>query len=128
MPEYIEPYIKVYECLINHPELTRLDAMLISKIMLFEQGCWISSNNLGLLCGAHIRTIQKKLVALQKKGWVAILPDHSTKRRFVWATLKETPAGPLFDYNEKAEKEMEKQRARNVKFLVRETAKQLTLW
>jgi hypothetical protein len=124
----IEPYIKVYEWLVRHPELTRLDALLISKIMQFPCGCWISSFNLGGVTGAHWRTIQKKLKALQKKGWVAILPDEGSNKRIVWATLKKPPLGQLFDYNEKSEKGRERQIARNIQYETRKLAKQLTLW
>ena len=128
MPEYIEPYIKVYEWLLKQPDLTRLDAILISKIMQFPNGCWISSKNLGLICGAHLRSIQKKIAALVKKGWLAKLTDEESNRKYVWATLKEPPIGPLFDYMENAEKQMQKQKARNARFMIQNLSKQLSLW
>lgn len=128
MPEYIEPYIKVYEWLLRQPELTRLDALLLSKIMLYPAGCWISSQKLGELLGANRRTIQRRINELQKKGWLAILPEYNKSFRYVWATLKEPPAGPLFEYSEKAENEMQKQRSKNAQAMIRNLAKQLTLW
>lgn len=127
-PAYIEPYIKVYEYLLNQPDLNWLDILLISKIIQFPRGCWIRSGNLGDIFGIHIRTVQKKLVALQKKQWVAILPEERSNRRYVFATLKNPPAGPLFEYNENAEKAKQELRARNARFVRNELAKQLTLW
>jgi len=128
MPEYIEPYIKVYIWLLQHPELKPLDAIVISQIMQFPAGCWISSNNLRKMFGVHIRTVQKKIAELQKKQWLAVLPEDCSNRRFVWATLKDPPAGPLFDYNEKAEKGKQKLRTKNAQFMIQKTAKQFSLW
>lgn len=128
MPDYIEPYIKVYVWLIKHPDLTPSDATLISQIMQFPTGCWISSQNLGNILGIHMRTVQKKLVALQKKEWVAILPELHSNRRFVWATLKDPPIGPLFDYNKIAEKGMQRRRIQNAQYMAQTIAKQFTLW
>jgi len=128
MPEYIEPYIKVYEWLLRQPDLTRLDVLLISKIMFYPSGCWISSQRLGELLGVHQRTIQKRVKELQRKGWLAILTEYNKSFRYIWATLKDPPIGPLFDYNEKAEIEMQKQRARNARFMIHGLAKQMTLW
>jgi len=128
MPEYIEPYIKVYEWLLRQPDLNRLDVLLISKIMLYPSGCWISSQRLGDFFGVHKRTIQKRINQLQAKGWLAILPEYNKPFRYVWATLKQPPAGPLFEYSEKAEAQMQKQRAKNARYMIQGLAKQLTLW
>jgi len=124
MPDYIEPYIKVYVWLLQHPELKPLDAIVISQIMQFPTGCWISSNNLRKLFGIHKRTVQKKIVELQKKQWLAVLPEEQSNRRFVWATLKDPPIGPLFDYGEKAEEAMRGLRAKNARYMVKTIAKQ----
>lgn len=128
MSEYIEPYIKVFEWLLKQPDLTRLDALLISKIMRYPEGCWISSQKLGELLGANRRTIQRRINHLQSKGWLAVLQEYNKSFRYVWATLKEPPIGPLFDYNQKAEEQMQKQRAKNARFMISQTAKQLSLW
>lgn len=128
MPEYIEPYIKVYEWLLRQPDLTRLDVLLISKIMLYPSGCWISSQKLGELLGVHKRTIQKRINELQAKEWLSVLPEYNKPFRYVWATLKEPPIGPLFEYSEKAEQEMQKQRAKNAQRMIQKLANQLTLW
>ena len=121
----IEPYIKVYVWLLQQKELTALEAILLSKIMQYPNGCWISSRNLGRLCGAHWRTVQKKIVELQRKGWVAVLPNNINGRRYVWATLKDPPAGPLFEYNEKSEVQRRKLEVKN---LIYTTAKQMSFW
>lgn len=128
MSEYIEPYIKVFEWLLRQPDLTRLDVLLISKIMRYPLGCHISSQKLGTLLGAHRRTIQRRINELQAKGWLSVLPEYNKPFRYVWATLKDPPVGPLFEYSEKAEKQMQKQRARNAQFMIQRTAKQLSLW
>jgi len=96
--------------------------------MIYPSGCWISSKKLGELLGVHKRTIQRRINELQAKGWLAVLPEYNKSFRYVWATLKEPPAGPLFDYNENAEKGMQKQRARNAQFMIQGIAQQLTLW
>jgi len=96
--------------------------------MIYPSGCWISSQKLGELLGVHKRTIQRRINELQAKGWLAVLPEYNKSFRYVWATLKEPPAGPLFEYSVKAEIEMQKQRAKNARVMIRLTAKQLTLW
>jgi len=128
MSEYIEPYIKTYEWLFKQPDLSRLDVLLISKIMLYPSGCWISSQRLGELLGANRRTIQREINKLETKGWLAVLQEYNKSIRYIWATLKEPPIGPLFDYNEKAEKEMQKQRRKNAQKMICKTAQQKTLW
>jgi len=112
MPEYIEPYIKVYEWLLRQPDLTRLDVLLISKIMVYPAGCWISSQRLGDFFGVHKRTIQKRINVLQAKGWLAVIPEYNKPFRYVWATLKEPPLGPLFDYQERTREIIRERKAK----------------
>ena len=107
-----EKYIKAYVRLLTHPELSRLEALLICEIMLFPLGgCWKSSHNLAKLLGSDTRTIQKKIVLLQNRQWLAVLQDpNHPQERWIWATLKEPPAGPLFEYAEKAAEAIEKKK------------------
>jgi len=130
MPEitetYIERYIKVYEYFLQQKDLNPADALLLSILTWYPKGCWIGSKNLGKKCGQDIRTIQRKLVRLQKIQWTAILPNLCNNRRYVWVTIKDPPEeGPLFIYAKKAEIEMNKLKAKN---LILKTAKQLTMW
>jgi predicted transcriptional regulator len=128
MPDYIEPYIKIYEWLLRQPDLTRLDVLLISKIMQYPSGCWISSQKLGVLLGVNKRTIQRRINKLQSKGWLAVLPEYNKNFRYVWAVLKDPPIGPLFEYSERAQKKMQEQKAKNAKSMIHKVAEQLALW
>ncbi len=96
----VEQYIKVYEWLLKHPDLSRLDALLISEVMRWPAGCYKSSAQLAKLLKSDARTIQRKIVSLQKREWLAVF--HPQKQyRIIWATPKEPPIGPLFEYKQK---------------------------
>lgn len=99
MTEY---YIKVYEWLLTHPELTTLEALIVSHIIRWDKnGCYQSNAELGKLFKKHPRHIQRIIKSLVKRGWLA--PLYPTKYdRFIWATPKNPPIGPLFDYKQKS--------------------------
>ena len=121
--QYVEQYFIVYERILRHPELSRFEALLISEIMRYPNGCYKSSNNLAILLRTNKRWINRCLKSLRIRGWVTILPDTSNKQlRFLYATPKETPIGPLFEYVQKAESARAEKRKKAVKALVKETA------
>lgn len=100
-----EQYIIVYEWLLEHPELNRLEALLICEVMRWPKGCYKSSSQLGKLLKADARTIQRKILSLQKREWLAVC--HIRKQfRVIFATPKEPPPGPLFEYRQKTVKTM----------------------
>lgn len=96
----VEQYIKVYEWLLRHPELSRLEALLISEVMRWPAGCYKSSAQLAKLLKSDTRTIQRKIISLQKREWLAVL-HPKRQHRIIWATPKEPPTGPLFEYKQK---------------------------
>jgi len=104
MPK-VEQYIKVYEWILKHHELSRLEALLVCEVMRWPNGCYKSSNSLAKLLKSDTRTIQRKIKALEKREWLAVLRDNKN-RRTIWATPKEPPVGPLFDYQQKAARAM----------------------
>ncbi len=106
----VEQYIKVYEWILRHPDLSRLEALLVCEVMRWPNGCYKSSHRLARLLKSDTRTIQKKIKSLQKRQWLAVLKE-SKNRRYIWATPKEPPIGPLFDYQQKAAKAMIKKTA-----------------
>lgn len=105
-----EHYIKVYEWILRHPELTRLEALLVSEIIRWPNGCYKSSRSLAKLLKSDTRTIQKIIKSLYKRGWIALLYENRQKR-ILWATPKEPPIGPLFEYQQKAAQALLKQTA-----------------
>jgi hypothetical protein len=119
----VEQYIKVYEWILTHPELSRFEALLVSEIMRWPSGCYKSARSLADLLQSNKRHIQRTIKSLRKRGWVTILPDTSNKHlRILYATPKEPPVGPLFEYVQKAESARAEKRQKEVKALVKETA------
>lgn len=112
-----EQYIIVYEWILKHPELTRLEALIICEVMRWPNGCHKSSGSLAKLFKSNTRTIQRAIKSLRKREWLAMLPDKKKRERTLFAYLKEPPAGPLFDYKQKASKAM-----------IKKTSEILTLW
>lgn len=109
----VEQYIKVYEWLLKHEELNRLEALLVSEVMRWPKGCYKSSAQLAELLNSDPRTIQRKILSLQKRGWLAVL--HPKKQhRIIWATPKEPPAGPLFEYQQKSTQAIQNKRQKQV--------------
>lgn len=97
-----EHYIKVFEWLLKHEELSRFEALIVSEIMRWPDGCYKSSSQLAKLLKSDIRTIQRKILDLQKREWLAVL--HPRKQhRIIYATPKDPPVGPLFEYNQKSQ-------------------------
>lgn len=114
--QYTEQYIKVYEWLLKHPDdLTRLEAMLISQIMRYPNGCHQSSANLAKLLKSDTRTIQRKIKLLFKRKWLTVLRTKK-QHRLLFATPKEPPAGPLFEYQKKSTMAMIRRTAAKMAF------------
>ena len=102
MEQYKEQYIKVYEWLLKHPDnLTRLEVLLISEIMRWPNGCFKSSAQLAKLLKSDTRTIQRKIKLLFKKKWLTVLYPQK-QHRVLFATPKDPPIGPLFEYQKKS--------------------------
>lgn len=119
----VEQYIKLYEWILRHPELSRFEAMLVCEIMRWPAGCYKSAQSLADLLQSNKRHIQRTLKSLRKRGWVTILPDTNNKHlRILYATPKEPPLGPLFEYTQKAESARAEKRQKEVKALIKETA------
>lgn len=112
-----EQYIILYEWILRHPELTRLEALIICEVMRWPSGCYKSSASLAKLFKANSRTIQRCIKSLKKRQWIAILYDRKKTERFLYATPKDPPPGPLFEYQKKASEAM-----------IKITAHQLSLW
>lgn len=100
-----EQYIIVYEWILRHPELSRLEALLICEVMRWPNGCYKSSAQLAKLLKSDPRSIQKTIKSLFERKWLTVLRE-SKNRRILWATPKEPPIGPLFDYQQKAARAM----------------------
>lgn len=113
----VEQYIKVYEWILRHPELSRLEALIICEVMRWPYGCYKSSVSLARLFKADPRTIQKLIKSLRRRAWLAALHDRNRNERILYATPKDPPAGPLFDYQQNA-----------AQAIIQRTSKQLTLW
>lgn len=110
----VEQYIKVYEWILRHPELSRLEALIVCEVMRWPNGCYKSSHRLAWLLKSDTRTIQKKIISLEQRLWLAVFREYRKGRiyrRTMWATPKEPPIGPLFDYQQKAAKAMIKKTA-----------------
>ena len=124
--QYFEQYFIVYEKILRHPELSRFEALLISEIMRYPEGCYKSAHSLAGLLRSDKRTIQRTIRSLLERGWVTILPDTSNKQlRYLYATPKEAQIGPLFDYVQKAESAQAEKRKKAVKNLIKQTADDL---
>jgi DNA replication protein DnaD len=119
----VEQYIKVYEWILRHPELSRFEALLVCEIMRWPEGCYKSSQRLADLLRTDKRYINRTIKSLRKRGWVTILPDTSNKQlRILYATPKEPPLGPLFEYIQKAESARAEKRKEEAKALVKKMA------
>jgi hypothetical protein len=116
-----EQYVIVYEWLLRHPELTRFEALIICEVMRWPSGCHKSSASIAKLFKSDTRTIQRIIKSLRLRQWLAILPDRKSQERTLFATPKEPPLGPLFEYREKTMQKI-------TKALIERTSKQLTLW
>lgn len=104
----INRYIKVYDCILTHPELSRLEALLICEVMNWPEGCCKSSRELADLLRSDKRTIQRIIKSLHKRQWLAVLRESKNKR-MIWATPKELPLEPLFEiYHERSIEAMTK--------------------
>ena len=112
-----EQFIIVYERILRHPDLTRLEALIICEVIRWPSGCYKSSRSLARLFKSNHRTIQRLIKSLRQREWLAALHDRKRNERILFATLKEPPVGPLFDYQQKATQAM-----------IKKTAQQLTLW
>jgi len=120
MPQF-EPYIKVFEWLLKHPDLSMLDALLVAHIMRYDlKGCYHTNEQLGLLFKRSPRHIQRAIKSLVKRQWIAPLYVTSFNR-ILWASPKEPPIGPIKDYKEKVMPKL-------TQSLIQRTANQLTLW
>ena len=98
----MEQYIKVWQYLLEHPDdLTRLEVLLISEVMRWPNGCFKSSAQLAKLLKSDTRTIQRKIKLLFKKEWLIVLYPQK-QHRVLFATPKDPPIGPLFDYQKKS--------------------------
>ena len=113
----VEQYIKVYEWILRHPELSRLEALIICEVMRWPYGCYKSSRSLSGLFKADPRTVQKAIKSLRRRQWLAVLPDRKKNERILYATPKDPPEGPLFEYQQKA-----------AQAIIKRTSKQLTLF
>lgn len=119
----VEQYIKVYEWILRHPELSRLEALLICEVLRWPEGCYKSAQSLAELLRSDKRTIQRTIKSLRKRQWLTLLPETKDKRiRIIYATPKEPPIGPLFEYVQKAEDSRAKRKQKKVKALVKQTA------
>lgn len=120
MPQF-EPYIKVFEWLMQHPELSMLDALLVAQVMRFDlKGCYQTNYELGKLFKKSPRHIQRAIKSLVKRQWLA--PLYITQyNRLLWASPKEPPNGPIKDYKEKVMPKL-------TQSMIQRTAKQLSLW
>jgi len=88
----------------SHPDLSRNDALLLCEITRWgDSGCYKSSRQLAKDLKFHPRTVQRLIKSLYKRQWLAIFYEHK-QLRILYATPKEPPIGPLFDYKEKTEK------------------------
>ena len=119
----VEQYIKVYEWILRHPDLSRFEALLVCEIMRWPEGCYKSAQNLANLLGTDKRYIQRTIKSLRKRGWVTILPEIKDKQlRILYATPKEPPIGPLFEYIQKSESARAEKQKKAVKDLVKKAA------
>jgi hypothetical protein len=119
----VEQYIKVYEWILRHPELSRIEALLVCEILRWPEGCYKSAQSLADLLRSDKRTIQRLIRSLRKRGWVTILPETTDKHlRILYATPKEPPLGPLFEYTQKAESARAEKRKKAVDTLVKKAA------
>jgi len=108
----MEQYIKVYEWLLRHTELNVMEAIIVSHIIRWDQkGCFQSNYELATLFKKHPRHLQRIIKSLVKRGWLA--PLYPNKRtRILYATLKEPPIGPLFEYQERAKETIIERKAK----------------
>ena len=114
-------YIKTYHWLLKHPELTTLDANIVSHVMGFGlKGCYQTNAELGQLFKKSIRQIQRKINSLVKRRWLARL-DLNYYDRILWASPKEPPEGPIEEYKKTVMPKL-------VESKIQQTSKQLTLW
>jgi len=118
-------YIIVYEWVLKHPDLTCSEALLLCEIMRWPNGCYKSSNQLGKLLRSDTRTIQRRIKSLIAKQWIAVLPDQKRNMRILYATPKEPPIGPLFEYKEKADQVIQKYMSKQAKELIDKAAENL---
>lgn len=119
----VEQYIKVYERILRHPELSRLEALLVCEVMRYPEGCYRSAKSFADLLRSDKRTIQRTIKSLREREWLTMLPEIKDKHlRILYATPKETPLGPLFEYIQKAESARAEKRKKAVKALVKQTA------
>lgn len=119
----VEQYIKVFEWILRHPELTALEALIVSHVIRYGiNGCFQSNATLGRLFKKHPRQIQRIIKLLTRKGWLAPLYPKR-QERIIYATPKEPPLGPLFDY-----KQQIKQTINNaIQDMIKQTAKNLSV-
>ena len=100
-------FIIVDEWILRHPELSRFEALFISEIIRWPNGCHKSSQSLAVMFKSDYRTIQRLIRGLVKKQWLAVL--YTDKQvRILYATPKDPPLGPLFEYKAKADKAIQK--------------------
>lgn len=123
----VEQYIKVYERILRHPELTRLEALLVCEVMRWTAGCHKSSQSLAKLLKSDKRTIQRRIKSLEKRQWLTLLPDDNKQMRILYATPKEIPPGPLFDYAQKAKKAIAEHQKKEIRAMIKTTAKNLSV-
>ena len=90
-------YTPLYDELLAVPELTLLEAVILCRVRRWgAQGCFESNKTLAGLFKTHPRTIQRTILGLKKRGWLAIY--YLTKQqRIMYFSYPEQSFGPLFE-------------------------------
>jgi len=103
----MERYFSVYVWILQRPELSRLEAILVCYILHYPNGCFESSNHIAESLSSDPRMIKRSIKALIAKGWVTCLYE-SNHRRILYATPKYPGPGPLFEQTQMQEKNRQK--------------------
>lgn len=120
----IEQYIKVYEWILRHPDLTRFEALLVCEVLRWPNGCHKSADSLARLLRSNKRWIQRTIKSLEKREWLAVLQDGQL--RLLYATPRDPPIGELFAHLEKTKQAMAEKRKKEIMKLLRKTADRMS--
>jgi len=114
----MERYIKLYEWIVQNPELSLREAVLIGYVSTYPNGCYESLSSIARHLGMQRKMVQRMLYGdrrgerfkegLIKRGWLSYLPT-SKHNRILYATLKYPSAGPLFEQEKNRQIQMQKE-------------------
>jgi len=113
-----ERYIKVYEWIVQSPELLLREAILICYVLSYPDGCHESLSHIAKRLNTDRKIIRRMLYGdrrgerlkegLIKRGWLTYL-STGKQSRILYATPKYPGPGPLFEQTQRQEKNRQKQ-------------------